>query len=323
MTNFAAQGLVLWAESPASFWLPPKASTIDGVDHLFYFILYVSAFFFVLIVGLMVYFVIAYRRRPGVAPQESPSHSTALELFWTAIPLLIVVYIFYEGFTSYLDMRNAPRNALEIRVVAKKWNWEFFYRNGASDAELHVPVGEPVRLVMESKDVIHSLFIPPFRIKSDLVPGRYTSTWFQATEPGTFGLYCTEYCGTKHSQMLSKVVVHERGEFEQWLEEAANFMDRMTPVEAGELLYDKKGCKQCHSIDGTRLAGPTFKGLWQSERRFTNADPVTAEENYIRESILNPRAKIVEGYQPVMPTYQGSLKDEEIGAIIEYLKTLK
>lgn len=326
---------VLAAESPASFWLPPSCSTAaEGVDWLFYFLLYVSAFFFVLIVTLMVVFVVRFRRRPGVDPGPSPSHNNALELFWTAIPVVIVVFIFYTGFVSYLDMRTSPRNAYEVQVVAKKWSWEFVYKNGVRHNELHVPVGEPVRLVMQSQDVIHSLFVPNFRIKADLVPGRYTSTWFQATAPGEHGLYCAEYCGAApeplasgqwpgHFAMTSKVVVHEPGGFEAWLENEANVVKRLPPVEAGKYLYERRGCYQCHSIDGSRGTGPSFKGLWGEEQRFTNASPQVVDEQYVRESILDPRAKIVEGFQPIMPSYQGSLKDDEIGAIIEFIKSLK
>lgn len=318
----------LAAESPGSFWLPPAGSTAAaGVDWLFYFILYVSALFFVLIVGLMVVFVVLYRRRPGVAPAPSPSHNTALELLWSAVPAVIVAFIFYQGFTGYLDMRTAPRNAYEVEVVARKWSWLFRYRNGVTHQELHVPVGQPVRLVMRSEDVIHSLFAPALRVKADLVPGRYTSTWFEGTKPGEYGLYCAEYCGTQHSEMLSKVVVHVPGGFEGWLEEEADVLQRLPPAEAGEHLYARKyGCAQCHSTDGSRGNGPTFKGLLGSDRRFTNAPPLAVDENnvheYVRESLRDPRAKIVEGFQPIMQRYD-SMSDDEISALAEFIKTLK
>jgi len=316
----------LLGQSGGTFWLPPpRSTTAEVVDSLFYFIFAVSAFFFILIVALMILFVILYRRRPGVEPQGTTHHNTALELIWTIIPLAIVMVIFYWGFTAYMDMRTSPRESYEIRVVGQKWSWLFKYPNGYVDSELHVPVAKPVRLIMTSEDVIHSLFIPAFRVKMDLVPGRYTQTWFHAVEPGSYDLYCAEYCGTGHSDMLSKVVVHEPGTFETWLENAGNLLATMTPVEAGETLYRRRGCGQCHSTDGTARAGggPTFQGIYGQTHQMTDGSRVEVEDNYIRESILEPQAKIRAGYEPIMPTYKGQLSDEEITAIIEFIKSLE
>ncbi len=314
----------LLAQSGGSFWLPaPGSTTAEAVDRVFYLIFWISTFFFVLIVALMTAFVLLYRRRPGHEPGKTATHNTALEIIWSVIPLGIVILIFYEGFVGYMDMRSSPLNAYEIRVTGQKWNWLFTYPTGYVDPNLHVPVDEPVRLVMTSEDVIHSLYIPHFRLKMDLVPGRYTRTWFQAVQPGEYDLYCAEYCGTGHSDMLAKVVVHEPGEFETWLEEAADFLKDKTPVEAGEILYQRQGCAQCHSRDGTARTGPTFKGIWGKTHQFTDGTSAEVEDNYIRESILEPQAKIRQGYQGVMPTYKGRLKDEEITAIIEFIKSLK
>jgi cytochrome c oxidase subunit II len=307
----------------ASFWFPEQRSTYaSNVDNLFYFILGISFVFFALIISLMVVFVIKYRRRPGEAPQPSPSHNNWLELLWTGIPVILVAVIFVWGFLGYLDMRQPPANSYEIRVLAKRWVWAFQYPNGHIDSDLHVPVDRPIRLVMSSDDVIHSLYIPDFRIKMDVVPGRYSTTWFQATESGESNLFCAEYCGKEHSGMMAKVVVHRSGEFESWLTEAANFLKRMTPVEGGQLLYQRRGCAQCHSLDGSARVGPSFQGTFGTEQALADGSQVKVDENYIRESLLQPLAKVRAGYKPVMPTYQGQLKNEEIDALIAFIKSL-
>lgn len=306
-----------------SFWMPEEASTTAGhVDWVFDLILYISLFFFLLIVGLMVLFVIRYRRRKGVDPQASPTHHTGLEITWTAIPIILVAVIFYFGFVNYMNMVTPPGNAYEINVTAQRWTWLFTYPNGYVDQNLHVPVDQPIRLILTSEDVIHSFFVPAFRVKKDVVPGRYNTVWFQATEPGEYDVFCAEYCGTSHSDMLAKVIVHPPGGYETWLEQASNFLDTMSPAEAGEKLFNARGCKQCHTVDGSANVGPTWKGMFGGKGIFTDGKPYTVDENYIRESILDPMAHIVAGYEAVMPTYQGRLKDREITAIIEYMKTL-
>jgi len=310
------------------FWLPRQGSTTaDRVDFLFNAVTGISIFFFVLITVVLFYFVWKYRARAGHAAQSSSDHNQPLEITWTVIPLLIVIWIFWEGFTGFLDLQTPPANAYEVQVLGQKWKWLFTYPNGVVDDNLHVPPDEPVRLVMTSQDVIHSLFVPDFRIKRDALPGRYEREWFQAKEPGEYQLFCAEYCGTSHSAMLSKVIVHRsRPEFDQWLADAGNFLDKLPPEklwEGGLKLYNQRGCKQCHSVDGVSGIGPSFKGIRGHTQPLKGGAQVVVEENYLRESILNPQAKIVAGYEPVMPTYQGRLKDKEITAIIEYLKTLE
>jgi cytochrome c oxidase subunit 2 len=323
LQNFSNLLSALPEDSEPSMWMPPRVSTVaHHVDWLFNFILAISVFFFLLIVVLMVVFVIRYRRREGQQAEVSPSHNMALELTWTVIPLILVVVIFFFGFRGFLDMTTSPANAYEILVDGQKWNWRFTYPNGYVDSNLHVPVQRPVRLVMTSADVIHSLYVPAFRIKSDVVPGRYSKAWFEATEPGQYELFCAEYCGTSHSDMIAQVIVHPPGEFEKWLEEASNFLETMTPVEAGFKLYQIRGCQQCHSVDGSAKTGPTLLGVFGHTQALADGSSIVADENYIRESILEPAAKVVAGYEPVMPTYQGRIKDEEITAIIEYLKSL-
>ncbi len=318
------------AQGKGTFWMPPQASsTAASVDRVFNLIYWISLFFFSLIVALAVLFVIRYRSREGHRAQKTAAHHTALELTWTIIPLIIVVIIFVAGFRTYVDMAVPPANAREIQVTAQKWKWFFRYPNGYEDGDLHVPVHEPVRLVMTSEDVIHSFYVPAFRTQMNVVPGRYTKVWFQATDPGEYDLFCSLYCGTGHSDMIARVVVHPPGEYEKWLENAGNWVSTVPPAEAGKILVvgradgrGGKGCNQCHRVDGVNAIGPTLKGLFGSTVTLKDGRKVVADENYIRESIVEPQASIVAGYDPVMPTYKGRLKDQEITAIIEYIKTL-
>lgn len=326
------------AQSGGGLWMPDKASTYaDQVDWLFHFILGISSFFFVLIVVLMIVFLIRYRQRPGHREQKTASHSTALELTWTIIPLILVIIIFAMGFKGYMNMAVVPANAYEIVVTAYKWNWAFTYPNGHVDENLHVPVNQPVKLVLTSKDVIHSLYIPAFRIKKDAVPGRYNTLWFEATQVNTspgFDLFCAEYCGTSHSEMLAKVFVHEPNDFAKWLETASNWVGRIVPAERGAQLFKGRGCNQCHSIDGTHVIGPTFKDLWDQvstgnvvfkdgTRLKDILNDRYSPEDYLRESIVDPEKRIVAGYtQVAMQSFRGSFKDNDIDAMIAYIKTL-
>jgi cytochrome c oxidase subunit II len=314
----------LLAQTEGSFWLPPPASTDSAiVDSLFYILLGVAVFFFVLIVTIMTVFVIVFRRREGVEPSQSPSHNNALEFVWTAIPILIVCFIFYRGVTGYMDLRTSPRQAYEIRVVARQWLWMFEYANGHKDEQLHVPVDEPVKLVMRSEDVIHGFYVPDFRVQMDVVPGRYTTIWFRAKEPGEHNLFCSQYCGTNHSDMFTKVVVHSPGEFEKWLNEAGSLFKNMPPAEAGQQLYNRRGCSQCHSIDGTAGTGPSLKGIFGQTTHFDDGSSAAVDDNYIRDRLLEPHVKVVQGYKPVMPTYKGILSDDEVTDLIEFIKSLK
>ncbi len=310
--------------SDGNVWMPPQSSTAaPAVDRLFYFIFWISAFFFALIVILAIVFVIRYRKRAGrVAPVEVPTHNTPLEIAWTVIPLLIVFVIFYLGFKIFLDVVTPPKNAYEVQVTAQRWKWMFTYPNGHVDENLHVPLDTPVLLVMTSEDVIHSFFVPDFRLKRDIVPGRYNKTWFRATQEGAHDLMCAEYCGTSHSTMLAQVVVHPPGGFEKWLAEASNFLAKLPPAEAGAQVFRTRGCAQCHSLDGKANVGPTMQAVFGSSVSTRDGKRLVADENYIRESIIDPQARIVAGFDPVMPTYKGRLKDEEITVLIAYIKTL-
>lgn len=301
--------------------LPQQASTFsEQVDSLFWFIHGLGAFFFLLITGLVIYFAIRYRRgRPGVTP--APSHSLPLEVTWTVVPVILVMAIFVWGFQGYMFMNVPPRGAIDLTVTAQKWSWTFGYPTGASVNELHVPVNTPVRLTMHSTDVIHGFFIPEFRQKMNVLPGRYTSTWFEATKEGEFQIYCSEYCGDGHSAMVSKVVVHSAEGYRSWLEQAS--ADVEPTAAAGEKLYQSKACFTCHTTDGTPKIGPSFRGVFGKTEAMADGSSVTVDEDYLRESILEPTAKVVQGFQPVMPTYQGQLKPNEIQALIEYIKALR
>ncbi len=314
-----ANGSILGQSGP-TFWMPRELSDhASDVDWIFNYILYVSLFFFLLIIVLMTVFVIRYRRRPGQEALSSPTHNLPLEVLWTGVPIILVGTMFFFGFRSYMDLGVIPLNAYEIKVTGQKWKWQFEYPTGYIDEDLHVPMDRPVQLTLTSTDVIHSLFLPNLRIKRDAVPGRYTKIWFRASEAGEFPLMCAEYCGTRHSDMLARLVIHPRGEFEQWLTKASNFLATMPPVEAGQRLYQLRGCKQCHSIDGVAGIGPSLKNLFGHPVQLQSGQ-TTADENYIRESILEPSSQIVAGFEPVMPRIR--LSDAEVGALIAYIKSL-
>jgi len=313
-------------DTTATFWLPTAGSTVAGdVDSLFMFIFWMSTFFFLLILGMIIFFSVRYRRRRGDAERldTGMSHSRALEALWIGIPLILVMIIFGWGFRGYMRMRVVPANALEVKVTGQKWFWSFEYPEGATTVnELVVPEGQAVKLLMSSQDVIHSFYVPAFRIKQDVLPNRYTVTWFEATKAGDYDLFCAEYCGTKHSEMLGKVRVLPHREYTAWLEEAAFSGEGMSPVDLGQKLYVSKACITCHTIDGRPGNGPTFQNLFGHSAEMADGSVIEVDENYIRESILSPRAKIVAGFQPIMPTYQGLLKDREIDALVAYIKTL-
>lgn len=308
-----------------SFWLPSAKSTLAAdTDALFHFINIVSYVLFIGIVLAILYFIVVYRRKSESDVTPDVSHNDVLEISWSVIPLFLVLFVFGWGFKGYLQHRTAPADSYEIHVVGKKWAWEFRYPNGSiSQGELHVPAGRPVKLVMRSDDVLHSFFIPDFRVKHDVIPGRYTSVWFEAMEPGNSVIFCTEYCGQSHSDMLATIFVHEEAEYFAWLEASMKIPDGVTPAEYGKSMFVKAGCNACHSLDGSRLVGPSFKGVYGRTENLADGSSVQVDEAYIRQSILEPNSQIVSGYQPVMPSYKSSLKDFQIDALIEYMKGLQ
>jgi len=319
------------ASSGRSFWMPRQASTEAAeIDFVFNFITWISIVFFVGIVGVMLYFMWRYRRRdPHGIPEGGPTHHTPLEITWTVIPLILVIAIFYVGMRGYINLHSPPANTYDVNVTGQKWSWSFEHRNGAiSSTELKVPVDRPVKLIMTSKDVLHALFIPAFRVKRDVVPGRYTYLWFEATEPGEYDLYCAEYCGTGHSIMQAKVIVLEEQEFQRQIEKDAQYMDQYTDEqlhEAGAVVFSRHGCSSCHTLDGSASTGPSFRethSKWGGERVFQDGSTRVVDENYIRESLFYPQREIVQSYTGAMPTFKGELSERKVRAIAEFIKRL-
>ena len=309
-------------QTPWIPFIPPSASTLSGkVDALYFYLSGVTLFFTLLISGVIIFFVIRYRRR---SPYEIPrpvAGSHKLETLWSVIPFIIAMTIFLWGAQVYFQMYRTPENAMEVYVVGKQWMWKIQHSTGQREInQLHVPAGRRVKLIMTSEDVIHDLFLPAFRIKSDVLPGRYTTQWFEATTPGTYHLFCAEYCGMNHSGMIGSVIVMNPTEFDDWLSGNAA---QQSPIVAGQQLYESLGCASCHGGRGEGGRGPGIVGLFGRPVSLTNGQTVTADESYIRESIENPQARIVEGYSPIMPTFQGQVTPEQLIQIISYIKSLQ
>jgi len=289
------------------------------VDALFYFLVALSLFFGLLIAFLIVYFAVKYRRRPGRERGVSTEANVWLEIFWTAAPLSITMVLFFWGATIFFDQTRPPLGAIDIAVVGRQWMWKLQHPEGQREIdELHVPVGRPVKLTMTSEDVIHSFFVPAFRIKMDVIPGRYTTAWFEATKEGEYRILCSQYCGTQHAGMLGRVVAMTPTDYQQWLGGGAT---GVSAAQAGQNLFLRLGCATCHKPDGTSQ-GPSLAGLFGKTVKLQGGGTVVADEGYIRESILDPHAKIVAGFQPVMPTFKGLVSEEGILQLIAYIKSL-
>jgi cytochrome c oxidase subunit II len=329
--------------------LPAASSELaHSWDRLYLFLFGVCIFFFAIVVVSMVVFAIRYRARPG-HHAEHITHNNKLEFIWTAIPTLLVMFIFAWGWMVFSQIYNqAPAGAMEVKVVGQQWAWTFQYEDGRTlTNQLVVPKGKPVKLLLTSKinDVVHSFYIPNLRIKRDAVPGMYTSVWFNADTVGQHQIYCTEYCGTNHSKMLATLVVLDEEQWKLWqwgakvklppfvgpggmTADAASVNEKSAetvPLAVqGKILTEVKGCVACHSADGSIRIGPTYKGIFESEVTLTDGTKVKVDENYIRESILKPQAKIVKGFEGIMmPTYAGQLDESELNAVIEYIKSVK
>jgi cytochrome c oxidase subunit 2 len=317
---------MLFADENATFWFPPKASTFaEETDVFFMYIMYISLFFFVLVVGAMIYFVLKFRRRPGYKGDSSALHNNTLEIAWTVIPTLIVCWIFARGAHGYLDMMQVPPDTLDINVTAQMWDWSFQYPNGARHPELHIPNNTPIRLRMRSNDVLHSFYVPAFRAKTDVVPGRVNIMWFQPILEGSYDLFCAEYCGEQHSEMIKRkgVIVHSPEDYEKWVADAVK--PPTVPVAHGYWLYERMGCKSCHSLqDGVKIVGPSFAKSYGSTFKNSKGADVNFDENYIRESILNPQAQYRAGYESAsqMPSFQGKLKEDELIALEAFIQAM-
>ncbi len=312
-------------DSTKTLLLPPAGSTIaPEVDSLFWFVMIASIIMFVIVLAGVLFFVFRYRRRAEGQLTAGISHNTKLEVLWTVIPLILVFIVFVWGFRTYLKMRVVPADAIQIKVTAQKWFWTFDYPEGINSLnELVVPVDKPVQLTMSSTDVIHSFFVPGFRIKMDVLPNRYTVAWFEATQVGSYDLFCAEYCGTSHSEMIAKVKVVSEREYSEWLDSANRPVEGMSLSDLGARLYTSKACITCHSVDGSSKTGPSLLGRYGRQIKMADGAQLLMDENYIRESLLRPQARVAAGYQPVMPTYQGLLKDRDIDALIAYIKSMQ
>lgn len=312
------------------FKLPQASNFAAGVDSIYDFIFWLTAIGFFAVVIPMAYYAIKYRRSKS-DPKNTPyiEGHTGLEMGVSLGLLVIVMVLFYWGWSEYSRMINIPADATEISVMGQQWSWEFTYANGKKDRDLIVPQGDNIKLIMSSKDVLHSFYVPQFRIKQDVIPNMYTYLWFNANQTGTFDVFCAEFCGTLHSKMLSKVKVLSKEDYEKWNaeQETAHKTEAATqqknPVEIGKELFTSKNCMACHTVDGTPRVGPSLNALFGKMEQLEGGTTAKVDENYLRESMMNPSAKIVKGFNTAtMPPYQGQLNDEEVNALVAYIKSL-
>jgi cytochrome c oxidase subunit 2 len=299
---------------------PEQASSIaPTVDNLYFFILGVTAFFALLVVVLVLYFAVKYRDDTGLKVGAPITGSIPLEIGWSLIPFFVAMAIFVWSTVVFFQLVRAPDQTLEIYSTGKRWMWRFQHVDGQREInQLHVPVGRPIKVTFTSEDVLHDLYIPAFRVKADAIPGRYSSIWFTPTKTGEYHLFCAEYCGTKHSGMIGTVYVMEQDAYQQWLA-GGGLTGSMSA--RGEQLFQQLACNTCHVTDGTGR-GPSLAGVFGSPVKLETGQTVNADESYIRESILNPQLKIVAGYQPLMPTFQGLINEEGVMSLIEYVKAM-
>ncbi|MEN9579869.1 MAG: Cytochrome c oxidase subunit 2 precursor [Pseudomonadota bacterium] len=338
MTHFVANSLLLFSAQPDgafvpklaptdNFWLPNAGSELArSIDSLFMFIMWSSIVSVLIILIAAAWICWKYKggaREENRAALSQEDHSTTLEIVWSVVPMFFLVTVFVWGFKDFVALRTSPKDSIEIYATGQKWKWTFKYPSGHVDSELHVPQGKNVRILIKSVDVLHSLFIPEYRVKMDAVPGRYTELWFNPEQAGTSPIFCAEYCGTQHSDMMSQVTVHAGDGYDKWLLEMEKRIDALPPVELGQLMVKQFGCGACHSLDGKTGTGPTFKGLWAKTETLATGQTVLVDENYVRRSILEPMADVVQGFPPQMPSFKGQLSDKKIDGIVEYLKTLK
>jgi cytochrome c oxidase subunit II len=302
-------------------FIPEQASTLaPQVDQLYWFIIGVTAFFGILTSVLVVYFAVKYRTNDPLAVGAPITGSIPLELAWSVIPFLISVVIFAWASQVFFDIYRPPDQTLNIYSTGKRWMWKFQHLDGKSEInELHVPVGRAVKVTFTSEDVLHSLYFPAFRTKADAIPGRLSTVWFNATKVGVFDIFCAEYCGTRHSGMIGKVHVMEPAAYQAWLSGGGG---GGTLASRGERLFSELACNTCHVGDGSGR-GPSLVDKFGTQERLASGSVVNVDENYVRESILMPQLKLVEGYQPLMPTFQGLVNEESVMALIEYVKSLQ
>jgi cytochrome c oxidase subunit 2 len=313
-----------------SFWLPQNISPMTGgQDNLFYFIYGLSVFFFIVVVGFMVYFAWKYRKKKEGERTTDIHGNTKLEIIWSVIPAVLFIVIFAWGFLDWVKLNQPPQDSLEVKVIGRKWDWLFIdTKSGAETSDLIVPISTPVRLTMVSADVIHGFYVPDFRINRDVLPNQYTVLWFKAEKEGSYPILCTQYCGTKHSQMVRYVRVVSEPEYQKAMLAAQGA--GLTPAQLGKKIFEGKGaCASCHDVSKSKVrsVGPPLFGMYNEQQSIILAngkkETVKFDDNYIRESILNPNIRIVVGYPSVMPSYQGQFNDKELNALVEYIKSLK
>ena len=300
---------------------PEQASNLaPEVDNLYFFVTAVTAFFALLVVVLVIVFAVKYRDRSGEKVGSPITGSIPLELGWSILPFFVSMAIFAWATIVFFHLVRAPDQTLEIYSTGKQWMWRFQHIDGQSEInELHVPLGRPVKVTFTSEDVLHSLYVPAFRVKADAIPGRYSSIWFTPTKAGEYHLFCAEYCGTRHSGMIGRVVVMEPNDYQAWLSGGGS---GMSMVARGEQLFQQLGCVSCHLKDGSGR-GPSLVGKYGAQEQLASGVAVNVDEGYIRESILTPQQKLTAGYGPVMPTFQGLVNEEGLMSLIEYIKSLQ
>ncbi len=306
--------------TPELSMFPEQASNFASkVDALYGFALAISAFFSLLIALVIFVFFIKYRRREAGEVGSQAHGSMVLEVVWSIIPLVITMVLFTWGAVIFIEMKTIPENATEYFATAKQWMWKFQHPEGQREINtLHIPVGETIKLTMTSEDVIHSFFVPAFRVKQDVVPGRYTTVWFEATKAGKYHLFCTEYCGSHHSQMIGWVTVMEPDNYQAWLSGGGPVA---APKDLGAQLFEQHICNTCHIEDGSGR-GPSLVGIYGQEAKFVDGTSRVRDDDYLRESIMNPAANVIEGYLQIMPTYQGQISEVSLLQLLSYVKSL-
>ncbi len=308
--------------------LPAQGSVFASeVDTVYMALFWLSVVLFLGIAIPAIYFAWRYRYRPGrVTPHNT--HNTPLEIIWSVLPLILCIGIFFWGLKGWMEYAVSPGEAMEVQITAKKWLWQFEYPDGSRTInDLHVPVNKPVRFVMTSEDVLHDFFVPDMRVKHDIIPGRFTEVWFTPTTMGKHVVTCAEYCGKGHSDMRAVLTVENDADFAKFLEtggtEWEDYFKTGRQAEWGHLQWERKGCNSCHTLDGSKSKGPSWKGIWGKMEKLNNGTTVVVDEDYVRESMMSPSAKVVAGFEPIMPTFQGLLKKNEIDGLVAFIKSLQ
>jgi cytochrome c oxidase subunit 2 len=324
-------GTPAMSDSPWAL-LPEASNHAAALDDLYIFITVLCVVSMVLVIGAQIYFMIKYRYRSDADRTSPITHSGKLEFWWSFIPTIFLIIVFVWGEIDFIKLSTPPSDAIDIRIKAQKWQWTIEYPTHHGGGAVHggapvliVPLGLPVRLTMTSVDVLHAFYIPAFRVKKDIVPGRYSNLWFTAIQEGIFPVFCAEYCGDEHSGMLAKVIVVPADKYDQAVAEATKLEkgNDETMAGFGERVFKIKGCPACHTTDGSAKVGPSFLGVWGRTESLADGSTVVVDDNYVRLSLMEPNKQVVAGFAPQMPTFQGQITDDQVTALIEYFKTLK